>query len=448
MGFRSYIDTSLSNYIHSYFIRRWNSLKTDTAKKPRLFFGTEPILNFSYWARGMKEIGFESMSVMNTVYSINKKEDFDVLLDRDRDIILKSDCLKEMNGFIAKKVVSDFWSYLCFDYILTNFDIYHISYFGIGVLPEKLWQLEIDMIKKKGGRIIVLPYGSDWIQYSRYSNSTSFKHGLLAHYPEMISREEEQHQKIVYLNQRADVVVGGGNLVTKIWHLLSFNFITIDDKKFDKANEERVINEKETITIAHSPNHRLIKGTEFLVEAVEQLKKEGYKVELLLLEKMKNDEVIYALKNRANILVDQLLSGYALSAIEGMACGIPVIANMEDSEYDRKVYRRFSYLDECPVLTATPETIKETLLLLIKNPEFAIKLGKAGKEYVSKYHSFKAASFMFSKIYDRIWNGLDIELMSLYHPLLSNSYNNQSPKVKHPLVENKIPADLLNTLKK
>ena len=38
--------------------------------------------------------------------------------------------------------------------------------------------------------------------------------------------------------------------------------------------------------------------------------------------------------------------------------------------------------------------------------------------------------------------------MNMFHPLNPDSYNNQSPKIEHPLFENKIPEALLNTLNK
>ena len=45
----------------------------------------------------------------------------------------------------------------------------------------------------------------------------------------------------------------------------------------------------------------------------------------------------------ADIHVDQLLMGYAMSAIEGLATGLPVLSNLENEQITR-VFRRFSYL--------------------------------------------------------------------------------------------------------
>lgn len=56
----------------------------------------------------------------------------------------------------------------------------------------------------------------------------------------------------------------------------------------------------------HTPNHRGFKGTEFLIKAVQELKDEGYKLELILLENKKNAEVL-SIMQTADILAEQVL---------------------------------------------------------------------------------------------------------------------------------------------
>ncbi len=110
-----------------------------------------------------------------------------------------------------------------------------------------------------------------------------------------------------------------------------------------------------TVVIAHSANHRGAKGTEFLIAAVEILRAEGCDVELDLIERVPNTEALERMA-RADIYVDQLLFGYAMAALEAMALGKVVISGIEDTPHYR-VFRRYSYLDECPIVPASPETI-------------------------------------------------------------------------------------------
>ena len=193
-----------------------------------------------------------------------------------------------------------------------------------------------------------------------------------------------------------------------------------------------------TVKVIHTPNHRGVKGTEFLFQAVEELKAEGLLVELLLVEKRPNDEVKRLMVEEADILAEAFLfTGYGMSGIEGMASGLPVLANLEHEAYTR-VFRRYSYLNECPILSTTPETLKENLRVLVTNPDLREELGRAGRRYAEKYHSDETAQYMFGAVYDRIWFGKDVDLMNLFHPLKSE-YNHRTPPVEHPLVDNRLP---------
>ncbi|MDD3072408.1 MAG: aminotransferase, partial [Candidatus Pacebacteria bacterium] len=95
-----------------------------------------------------------------------------------------------------------------------------------------------------------------------------------------------------------------------------------------------------------------------------------------------------------------------------------------------------------PILSTSPENIKDNLRLLVENPSLRKELGEAGRKYVEKYHSYKAFQYMFSNVYKKIIEGKDIDLINLFHPLKS-AYNNSMPKIKHPLFENKIKQKIV-----
>ena len=231
------------------------------------------------------------------------------------------------------------------------------------------------------------------------------------------------------------------------WDLLPFSYGVIDERLWESKKKYSAHDGKNgLVTLVHTPNHRGVKGTEFLVKAVEELKAEGLQINFILLEKKKNSEVRRILFEEADILVEQLIGGaYALSGIEGMCTGLPVVANLEVEEYTR-IFRRYSYLNECPAVSATPENVREVLRLLIRHPALREELGRASRKYVEKYHSYAAMQYMFSRIYERIWYGREVDLMNMYHPLDPASYNNQSPVIKHPLRESRITEETLKGL--
>lgn len=74
---------------------------------------------------------------------------------------------------------------------------------------------------------------------------------------------------------------------------------------------------------------------------------------------------------------------------------------------------------------------------MITNPDLRKQLGKAGVEYVDKYHDYEAAQYLFGRVIDFIY-GREESLINMYHPIL-DEYHRKLPKVKHPLINNKIP---------
>ena len=197
--------------------------------------------------------------------------------------------------------------------------------------------------------------------------------------------------------------------------------VTIDTKLWLAKREYSNTNGVNgVVNIIHSPNHRGFKGTEFLVAAIDELRLEGLKVNLILVEGVPNNEVMRIMEEDADILAEQFIfTGYAMSGIEGMASGIPVLANLDSETYTR-LFRRYSYLNECPVLSTTPENLKNNLRLLIINPALRKSLGTAGRKYVEKHHSIDAAQYIFNSIYEKIYYKKKVDLMNLFHPLKSD----------------------------
>ena len=220
------------------------------------------------------------------------------------------------------------------------------------------------------------------------------------------------------------------------WDVTMPQMFSIDTEKWaPRGSYSAADGRSGPVRVLHTPNHRGFKGTEFIVEAVEKLQAEGLQVELVMLEGVPNDEVCRTMAG-VDIMAEQLIySCYALSGIEGMACGLPVMTNLA-SEHQTRLYRRFSFLDECPILSTTPENVADNLRLLVTRPDLREALGRAGRAYAEKYHSYEAARFLFESVYARILDGRQVDLINLYHPVTSE-HARIHERVRHPLVENR-----------
>ncbi|HXD92256.1 MAG TPA: aminotransferase, partial [Bacteroidia bacterium] len=411
---------------------------------PRLVFLPVPLINSKYFANALKKKGYIADTLMTGYFSISNKADFDIYFHEITDKLKTT--LKFKISFILG-AHEDYLNYKIFDYAILNYDVFVMPFSGGVLSSTQLQKFEAQLLHSLGAKTATFAYGYDFWQYSKIAD-TAYRHAIIANYPEMGRKEYLINENYKYWAEHSDFIMG--SMATDglgRWDMLPVNYITIDTSLWNKSKKKSNANGiNDVVMISHSPNHRYVKGTEFIIDAVNKLKLEGFLIELILIEKKTNNEVREILENEVDIHIEQLVyTGYALSAIEGMACGLPVITN-EENEFSTKVLRRYSFLSECPAVSASPENIIEVLRCLVKNPILRHELGVASRKYVEKYHSEKTAQIVFSKIIDKIWFKKESDLMSFFHPLNPESYNNSLPKVEHPLFENKIPSQYYNNI--
>ncbi len=439
---RIYFERAIIRVLFSITYKSFKKSRKNISK-PRLFWGITHIINFKYWNEALRNDGYDSKTVMSG-YSqfINKKEDYDLYI---YDILSPL----YLRPFIYLRKIFPYLAriHMVF-YIVKNFDIIHTSYDGLIFKNSNCWKDELLFYKKTGMKIVALPYGSDYQRFSKLYNK-SWNNAIIINYPENARREKSIDEKIDFFTEHADCIMAGFQYdQVGRWDILPYAIYPMDCNLFKpKQNYTSNDGTNGTVKVYHTPNHRGLKGTEFLIEAVDNLKAEGLLIELVLLEKVSNEVVRQRLHDDADILVEQLILGYALSALEGISSGLTVITALEDEMYSR-VFRRYSYLNECPMLSSSPEKIKDDLRILVRNPELRKTLGMAGRKFAEKYHSYDAMATIFNAIYDKIWYNKPVDLINFFNPQNKESYNNRTERIKHPLHENKIPAELMATLNK
>ena len=152
--------------------------------------------------------------------------------------------------------------------------------------------------------------------------------------------------------------------------------------------------------VVHAPTHRGIKGTRFLLEAVERLRHEGVPFDLELIENLPH-AVARQRYREADLVVDQLLLGwYGEFASEAMAAGKPVIAYLRQSDLDVVPGEMRA---ELPVIDATPATIYEVLKewLTVRRNELRER-GRAGRTYVERWHDARVIAKRLKADYEAI----------------------------------------------
>jgi hypothetical protein len=245
------------------------------------------------------------------------------------------------------------------DYDLFNYDIYHFDG-GMDFFRDLRFAKEL---KKKGKKIVCCYYGSD------LRTRGIFKE----------------------LDEMSDL-----NLTVEFDHLLlhksiNYIFFPFDDKDYEikKKNNKK-------IKIIHSPTNRKFKGTDKILNVINEIDKER-QIEFILIENMDRDKVI-EIKGGCDLAIDQIGgemggSGYGKNSIENLSMGVPTFTEFSE-EY-------LMFIKENPFIHSTVETLKSNLIKMIDNEilrnEFAIK----GRLWVEKYHSYDSVNTMLQVYYKK-----------------------------------------------
>jgi len=142
---------------------------------------------------------------------------------------------------------------------------------------------------------------------------------------------------------------------------------------------------KKAIKIVHSPTNRKLKGSDFIITAVNKLCDEFNHVEFILVENLKHEEALKVYQS-ADLVIDQVLIGwYGGFGVEVMKMGKPlgVFIREEDLHF---IPKQMADDLKISIINITPFNIYETLKEYILNPELLLEKSSQGYDYVCKWH--------------------------------------------------------------
>jgi hypothetical protein len=373
-------------------------LRRSRERRPQLVFGPVPVLNIKYIARALTERGYTARTVVHSVYTINDLSDFDVVTARRLRWLPGPEVLRTAVAVL-------FLDYLTFSACLFRFDVFHCFFDGGFLRRTPLRRLETALLHVAGKRLVVMPYGGD-VAIPTAIRSVPWRQGLMEHYPDLGREEARTRRRVEHYCRNADFVLACLVHFETLprWDLLTTLYYPIDSAEWTSTapfNDADGVSGP--VSILHAPNHRWLKGTHHLEAACEALREEGLHVDLHVISGKKNTEVREAM-DRADIIADQFILGFALTALEGMSMARPVLSNLTSHSY-YDIHDERTGLSHCPIVRTAPDHLTSTLRELVTNPARRREIGRLGREYVEAAHSFKAVGDMWDRIYDEVWFG-------------------------------------------
>jgi glycosyltransferase involved in cell wall biosynthesis len=349
--------------------------------------GPEPLINNIYHKKALEKYGYSAETYVTHTYFITKEFDKNFAYD-------KKTISEKVISLIMLRVL-----HVDFIYAIFRYKCQYI-YFNGGALRTAyiLWPLEPLLLRISGVVTVVMPYGGDIMEADKTPN-LCYRHAMVTDYPGHRFHKKRIAKKNHLWTSHANHVISGCDWVDYMYHwdTLMVAHFSID---MSLHNGERHENSEPSATfrILHAPNHRNIKGTKFVIEAVEALKQEGEKVDLIMLERVSNQEVLEEIQ-KADLVVNQLIIGwYAMFAIEAMASSKPVICYLREDLLN--LYRCAGLIanDEPPLINSNPLSLKDDLRRLINDRESVRRIGIKGRQYVERVHSLEYVGSVFDSI--------------------------------------------------
>lgn len=359
-------------------------------KKIDIGIGPQPLINNIYHKKAISLAGYSAETYVENVYFITS--DFDYR--GDHSYVSK-------NRFFKK-----YANIFLFIRALFRYKCLYIYFTGgpLRVYPF-LKPIEPYLLKLADIKVVVMPYGAD-VNDMHFGPNYKFKHALNTDYPSFHKLTKDTAEQINRWTENANYVISGCDWVdyTYYWDKLVLAHFSVDvDKIISTANAshtpkivDREFSHERPLRVFHAPNHKTIKGSRFLQQAIEELISEGYPIEIILVQGKPNHEILKEIA-KSDVVADQLVIGwYAMFALEGLSLSKPVICYLREDLIELFLFGDvLGSKEELPFINTNvfsiKSTLKDILLGKVKLSEYASK----ALPYLHKYHSVESVSQVF-----------------------------------------------------
>jgi glycosyltransferase involved in cell wall biosynthesis len=345
--------------------------------KPKIFHG---LVNYGtqsgFFAKELRNRGYKAISLTNPD---NFNRTTDIELYHGGSFIVK--IFKHSFNIILR--ISMFFRY----------DIFHF-YYGTTLLP---YQLDLPLYKVLGKKVVMEYLGTDIqnhsISISKYKWTNC---NFLMNDNDSIIHDKAITKRYNYEKNYIDKFLVCAPCYSEFCENSVVLPLALDLERFTKSALPDFYGD---FIIMHAPTDKGNKGTDFIIDAIDRLIIEGYKIRLDLVENIEHGELIlrYA---QCHIFIDQILAGwYGTATIEAMAIGRPVIVSIRNSYFNN-----IDFGEIIPAINADPDSIyhviKETISM---GYDYLAKKGEESRKFVEEIHDCRKITSKLIEIYNEVY---------------------------------------------
>jgi glycosyltransferase involved in cell wall biosynthesis len=270
-----------------------------------------------------------------------------------------------------------------------RYDVLHY-YFGRTLLcwddygpPTRLWCKDLALAKRLGRKVFMTLQGCDARLAGRSDDAneiTMCRQGHCESYAACIATIDRRRQALIdtivprcdrvfYLNPELGHFVPGGQFLP---------YANVDVEAYEPVPPAT----EGPVRILHAPSDEGIKGTPYIVAALESLKKR-YDIEFILVRGVPHAEAL-ELYRSADLVIDQVLAGwYGGVAVEAMAMGKPVACYLRKTDLG---VLPPAMRDELPLLDLRPDTIEQVIAGAIERRDAWAEWSARSRAFVRRWH--------------------------------------------------------------
>lgn len=365
------------------FIRIYGFLRKRRGSRVRSLWSGAPIINMAMQARAERLMGIEVKTLVFHTYYITDAFDYN------------------LSRFSSNSRLHLLLRYAVFIWTCLYYDRLHF-FMDQGIMPQiSPWQFnpyELKIYRKLNKQLFFWTYGGD-VRTTKETKALGEPNCCMDCPSTMNCSCDSDVSAVNYgrIKSAATGMFSMGDMIEYTPGSRNDLFFWPVDLKEDDGNKYAPAypdpDGMAPVKVVHAPNHRYFKGTDFLLAAVERIRKDGIPVELILVERVPNKEAL-AIYRSADIIFDQCLVGFhGYFTIEAMAMGKPVMCFIRDPQ------RYLIHHEECPIVNARCDRVETVLRELVMDRKRLNDLGKRGRRYVENYFTIEAFSGRLRQAY-------------------------------------------------